>query len=256
MMTTYRLTLQYDGTRYDGWQRQGNTENTIQGRLEQVLSRLCGHRIEIHGAGRTDAGVHALAQIASFRADLSVSPDEIRDYCNRYLPGDIAVLSVEITDPRFHARLNARGKHYAYRLWVSPVPNVFARRYVTPWTGGALNIDAMRAAAALLTGRHDFRAFCSNRRMKKSTVRTIDAITLTANKNEIRFDFYGNGFLYNMVRILVGTLVEIGAGERTIESLETALTSGDRADAGKTMPAQGLTLCEVFYEAGAADADA
>ena len=246
-MNTYRLTIQYDGTRYAGWQRQGNTDDTVQAKLEAVLGKLCGHRIEIHGAGRTDAGVHALAQVASFRAALDEPPEAIRDYCNRYLPQDIAVTAVELAPERFHARLNARGKHYLYRLWTAPVPNVFERRYVTPWEG-TLDLDAMRAAADKLTGTHDFRAFCSNKRMKKSTVRTIDSIAITAHGGEVRFDFRGNGFLYNMVRILVGTLVEIGAGERAPESIDRAFETGDRQDAGRTMPPQGLALAEVYYE--------
>lgn len=245
-MENYKLVIQYDGGRYDGWQRQGNTGNTIQGRLERVLGEMAGHTVEIHAAGRTDAGVHARAQVASFRLDTALPPAGIRDYCNQYLPGDIAVLSCETADPRFHARLNAKAKRYAYRLWVGETPNVFERRYVTPWPG-PLDLAAMRRAAAFLTGTHDFRAFCSNKRYKKSTVRTVYEIGLRQDGDEVRLDFYGNGFLYNMVRILTGTLVEAGMGRRAPEDMPGILDSLDRQRAGMTMPPQGLILEEVQY---------
>ena len=246
-MNNYKLLIQYDGGRYDGWQRQGNTGNTIQGKLEHVLGELAGHRMEIHAAGRTDAGAHARSQAASFRLETALTPQEIRDYCNRYLPEDIAVLSCEIAGERFHARLNARAKRYAYRLWTGETPNVFERRYLTPWPE-PLNLDAMRRAATILTGTHDFRAFCSNKRYKKSTMRTIFEIKIERLGDEVRLDFFGNGFLYNMVRILTGTLVEVGAGQRTPESMAAILESCDRQQAGITMPPQGLILEEVLYE--------
>lgn len=246
-MTNYKLLIQYDGGRYDGWQRQGNTANTIQGKLEHVLGEMAGHRVEIHGAGRTDAGVHARAQAASLRLETALSPSEIRDYCNRYLPGDIAVRSCERADDRFHARLNARAKRYAYRLWTGAVPNVFERRYLTPWTE-PLDLEKMRCAAAFFTGTHDFRAFCSNKRYKKSTVRTIYEIRLERLGDEVRITYFGSGFLYNMARILTGTLAEVGAGRRAPESMAAILESRDRGQAGVTMPPQGLILEEVLYD--------
>lgn len=246
-MTNYKLLIQYDGGRYDGWQRQGNTGNTIQGKLEHVLGEMAGHRVEIHAAGRTDAGVHARAQTASFRLQTTFTPREIRNYCNRYLPDDIAVLSCEAADERFHARLHARAKRYAYRLWTGEAPNVFERRYLTP-RPEPLDLNAMRRAAALLTGTHDFRAFCSNKRYKKSTVRTIFEIKIERLGDEVRLRFFGDGFLYNMVRILTGTLVEVGMGQRSPESMAAILESRDRQQAGITMPPQGLILEEVLYE--------
>lgn len=246
-MTNFKLVIQYDGSRYNGWQRLGNTGNTIQGKIERVLSEMAGHSVEIHGAGRTDAGVHAAGQAASFKIRTDKAPDEIRDYLNRYLPQDIGVLSCEHAQERFHARLNAKSKHYTYRLWCSSVPNVFERRYLTVWEG-PLDVPRMQAAALLLCGTHDFRAFSSvNKRFKKSTVRTIDRIDVRQLGGEIRLDFHGDGFLYHMVRILTGTLVEIGAGKREERSILRALESRDRQDAGITMPPQGLILTKISY---------
>ena len=157
-METFKLTLAYDGSRYDGWQKQGNTGATIQGKLEGVLSLLAGAPVEVQGAGRTDAGVHARGQTASFRMETDLSPVQILAYLNRYLPEDIAVLDCQTAPPRFHARLSAKGKRYLYRLWTSEIPNVFERKYLTPWPY-ALELGDMERAAALLTGTHDFRSF-------------------------------------------------------------------------------------------------
>ena len=242
----YKLTVQYDGSRYDGWQRQGNTDNTIQGKIEEVLSRLTGERVEIHGAGRTDAGVHAEGQVAGVRLSGNRPAAEVMDYLNRYLPEDIAVVDAAQTDERFHARLNAVGKVYRYDLRLGSVPDVFRRKYryrvVEP-----LDVAAMQRAADLLCGRHDYRAFCSNKRYKKSTVRTVTAIDIAVRGADMSITFRGDGFLYNMVRILTGTLLEVGLGERRAEDMPAILASLDRARAGKTAPAQGLTLVEVIY---------
>lgn len=246
-MINFRLTVQYDGRRYNGWQRQGNTDKTIQGKIEQILSRMTGHAVEIHGAGRTDAGVHARAQIASVKITTDKRAADVMAYLNEYLPADIAVTACEEMPKRFHARLNAKGKHYCYRLCDGSVPDVFARGYVCPWPVG-LDINAMRAAAADLVGTHDFRAFSSvNKRFKKSTVRTITALDIERVGQNIRFDIRGTGFLYNMVRIVVGTLVEVGEGKRSAQSMPEILASCDRQMAGVTMPPQGLMLEEVVY---------
>lgn len=246
-MTNFKITIQYDGGRYDGWQKQGNTGNTIQGKLEHVLGEMAGHKVEIHAAGRTDAGVHAYAQIASFKLETTRTPVEIRDYCNRYLPADIAVTACEAVDERFHARLNARAKRYTYRLWTDAVPNVFTRRYVTTWLH-ELDLDAMRRAAALLTGTHDFRAFCANKRYKKSTIRTLYEIKIERMAGEVQISYHGTGFLYNMARILTGTLVEAGMGQRAVEDIPAIIASGDRQSAGITMPPQGLVLETIDYD--------
>ena len=245
-MEHYKITLAYDGSRYDGWQRQGNTDRTIQGKLERVLSRLDEQPVELRGAGRTDAGVHAKGQVADFRLEHSLSPSEVHEYLNHYLPEDIAVLSCESCDPRFHARLSATGKRYVYRIWNSEIPNVFERKFLTAWPQ-ELDLEAMKQGAAHLVGTYDFKAFCANKKFKKSSVRTIYSIDITRIGNEIRFTFEGDGFLYNMVRILTGTLVEIGMGERGANDISAILASLDRTRAGRTMPPQGLILDEVFY---------
>lgn len=244
-----RLLLQYDGSRYDGWQKQGNTDKTIQGKLEQVLEKMCGSPVEVHGSGRTDAGVHALGQTANFHLppDSPVwKPEEVKEYLNQYLPEDIAVLKAETAPDRFHSRLNAVSKTYLYRIETAPKKDVFDRKYVCG-LGRSLDVAAMREAADRLLGTHDFRGFCSLKKFKKSTVRTITAIDICRQGTVIELSFTGNGFLYNMVRILTGTLIEAGLHERNADSVEAALKSKDRADAGYTAPAEGLFLKEVRY---------
>lgn len=242
----YKLTIQYDGSRYDGWQKQGNTTNTIQGKLEGVLSRLVGGPVEVHGAGRTDAGVHALGQTASVKLPGNLPPEQVRDYLNSYLPEDIAVIKVEQAEDRFHARLSAKGKVYRYDIRLGTVGDVFRRKYQYR-VAEQLDVTAMRAAAEILTGTHDFRAFCSNKKYKKSTVRTVSAVDIAVHDADMSITFQGNGFLYNMVRIMTGTLLEVGLGLRRVEEMEEILASQDRTRAGKTAPAQGLTLVQVEY---------
>lgn len=242
----YKLTIQYDGTRYDGWQRLGDSDSTIQGKLETVLSRLTATQVEVHGAGRTDAGVHALGQVASVKLPKGLSPAEVMAYLNQYLPEDIAVVEVQTADERFHARLNAVGKVYRYEIRMGGVPDVFRRKYQYR-VEQPLDLAEMERAAALLTGRHDFRAFCANKRYKKSTVRTVSAIELAVRGADLAITFRGDGFLHHMVRILTGTLLEVGLGQRRAEDMPDILASLDRARAGKTAPAQGLTLVQVIY---------
>ncbi len=245
-MRNFKMILQYEGTRYQGWQRQESTDNTIQGKLETLLGRMCGHVVEIQGSGRTDAGVHAEGQVANAHMETALSTDEIRDYMNRYLPEDIAVIAVEEVPKRFHSRLNAKGKTYCYQVINSEVPRVFARRYAHCYPG-KLNMDAMRTAAAHLCGTHDFAAFTSTKKSKKSTVRTVESIKIEKEGDIIRFTFSGNGFLFHMVRILMGTLLEVGAGERSAEDIPGILESKNRSMAGALVPAKGLTLVEVRY---------
>lgn len=244
----YKAVIQYEGTRYRGWQVQGNTDQTIQGKLETLLGRMAGEPVEVHGSGRTDGGVHAAGQVISFRCKVSMSPQEICGYMNRYLPEDIAVLSVEEAAPRFHARLNAVRKTYVYTIWNSEIPNVFGRRFMTR-IEEPLDVERMREAAGYLCGEHDFLAFSSlnPRRFKKSTVRRLDEIRIEQKEAVIRICFTGDGFLYHMVRILTGTLVEVGLGLRSPEEMDLLLKSGSRADAGRLMPPEGLTLLSVEY---------
>lgn len=244
-MRNLRLEICYDGTRYRGWQRLPGKDDTIQGKLETALSRILEEDIEINGSGRTDAGVHAQGQVANFHCESSMPTEKILQQLRRYLPEDIGIYSCKEVSPRFHARLNAREKTYRYRIWNSQDPCVFERRYVAVMPE-ELNLPAMEEAAKLLLGEHDFSAFCGNAKMKKSTVRTIRAITIKRRGGEIVMDFTGDGFLYNMVRILAGTLVEVGRGERSVQSIPS-LFGGKRADAGFLAPAQGLCLMEVFY---------
>lgn len=245
-MRNFMLTLSYDGSRYHGWQRQGNTENTIQQRLESALSRVLSQPVEISGSGRTDAGAHAKMQVASFKADTSLTADEILDGLRALLPEDIAAHSLSDAPPRFHARLSCTGKTYVYRVQNSPVPNVFERKYMYR-IDEELDLEKMRSAAKLLLGEHDFSAFCSNKRMKRSAVRRVDEIRIEPLGSELRFTVSGNGFLYNMVRIIVGSLLEVGARRMTQEALAAALESKKRENAGPTAPACGLCLYEVRY---------
>lgn len=244
MEVNYKMTLQYDGTRYSGWQRQGNTGHTIQARVEQALTALLGASVEISGSGRTDAGVHALGQVASFHTDVPM-PEDALPRLNALLPGDIAVTRLGPASQRFHARLSAREKTYRYTVWNSPIPDVLGRRfqYQLP---EPLDDEAMTQAARLLLGTHDFAGY-STGRTKKTTVRHLRAIELRREGARLELYFTGNGFLRNMVRILTGTLLEVGLGARTPETVLEPLETCDRQRAGATAPAQGLCLMEVYY---------
>lgn len=244
-MRNLRLDICYDGTRYRGWQRLTGVDNTIQGKLEQTLSRILGEEIEISGSGRTDAGAHAMRQVANFHCENPMGCSEILTQLRRYLPEDIGIYSCKDVQSRFHARLNARSKTYCYRLWNSEDPCVFDMRFVL-LDPRPLDLGKIKEAAGYLLGEHDFSAFCANKKMKKSTVRRIDAITIKRCGNEIRFTFTGNGFLYNMVRIMVGTLLEVGRLERTPQSIP-ALFGAKREQAGALVSASGLCLMEVEY---------
>ena len=244
-MRNLRLELCYDGTRYRGWQRLTGENNTIQGKLEQTLSRILGEEIEVSGSGRTDAGAHAQGQVANFHCESNIPAEEILTQLRRYLPEDIGIYSCKDVQPRFHARLNARRKTYRYRLWNSQMPCVFDRRfvYVDP---RPLDLEKMRQASRYFLGEHDFSAFCANKKMKKSTLRRVDQVDIRRVGQEVQFTFTGNGFLYNMVRIMVGTLLEVGRGERDADSLPS-LFGAKREQAGALVPASGLCLMEVEY---------
>ena len=244
-MRNIRLDICYEGTRYRGWQRLGNSDNTIQGKLEQALSRILTEEIEVSASGRTDAGTHARMQTVSFHCASQMPCDEILESLRRYLPEDIGVYSCRNVSPRFHARLNVKEKTYCYRLWNSEAPCVFDRRFVYR-DSRPVDLEKMQMAASAFVGQHDFSAFCANTKMKKSTVRHISQFSVEQVGNEIRFTVTGNGFLHHMVRIMVGTLLEIGRGEREVDSIP-ALFGEDRADAGELVPACGLCLMEVIY---------
>lgn len=249
MKKNIKLILEYDGSRYDGWQKQGNTDNTIQGKLEAILYKWTGEEIEIHGSGRTDAGVHARGQVANFHVDAKVckAAADAKTYLNRYLPEDIRVLDAEEMPERFHSRLNAVRKTYLYAVETADKKPVFERKYVFG-LGEPLDVAAMRKAAAFLEGEHDFKSFCANKKMKKSTVRCLDSIEIQEHGSQVVFVYTGNGFLYNMVRILTGTLLEVGLGKRRPEEMEMILAAMNREAAGMTAPPDGLFLVNVEYE--------
>lgn len=245
MKKNYKLTISYDGTRYHGWERKTNVD-TIQGKIESVLGILCGGEVNLIGAGRTDAGVHARAMTANVHMDVEKSCEEIRDYLNQYLPEDIAVEEVREASERFHARYNAVGKTYCYTCFDGAVKPVFDRKYYTR-LNGAVNVERMQEAAEYLIGEYDFKSFCGNSKMKKSTVRIVDSIQICRKGGYIYFTFHGNGFLQNMVRILVGTLLEVGKGKLEPEQVKVILESRDRQLAGPTAPPEGLCLMKVDY---------
>lgn len=245
-MRNIRLKVAYEGTRYQGWQKQEAYDNTIQGKLEKLLSRMCEEEIAVQGSGRTDAGVHARGQIVNFHTSCEMSLQEMQQYMKEYLPEDIAVVEISEVAERFHSRLNATGKKYCYRVWNSSISNVFCRRY-THTVEETLDMEAMKRAAAHFLGEHDFKAFTSAKKGKKSTVRRIDAIDIVKEGDLITFTFQGNGFLYHMIRILVGTLLEVGRGERKADTMPDILESKTRENAGALVPGKGLMLEEVYY---------
>ena len=244
-MRNLRLDLCYEGTRYRGWQRLSNTDNTIQNKVETALSRILAEPIEVSASGRTDAGTHALRQTVNFHCNSKMPADEILMSLRRYLPEDIGIYSCKDVSDRFHARLNAKTKTYRYRIWNSEKPCVFERKFVYI-EDEPLDVDAMCATAQVFLGQHDFSAFCVKRSDKKSTVRYIHYFNVERIGDEIVFTVTGNGFLHHMVRIMVGTLVEVGKHQREPDSI-AELFGGKRSESGLLLPACGLCLMEVNY---------
>jgi tRNA pseudouridine38-40 synthase len=245
-MQNIKLLIQYDGTRYNGWQKQGNTANTIQGILAGVISEVCGGEAELIGASRTDAGVHAYAQAANFKTNAKISPEDLKSQVNKRLSGDIRVTDAVLVPPRFHARYNASSKKYLYRIWNRPEANVFERRYACH-IPEPLDITKMRAAAELFLGTHDFRGFSSDKRAKKSTVRTMHSLEINETDGMIEIRFHGDSFLYTMVRIMTGTLIEAGLNKLPLSAIPETFETKKREAAGYTVPPMGLFLVEVLY---------
>lgn len=239
--------LEYDGSRYDGWQRQAGNDNTIQGKLERVLEKMTGTFQEVDGSGRTDAGVHAKGQVANVHLDTEMTKEEVCTYLNQYLPEDIRVLQTAIVPDRFHSRLWAREKTYGYWIDMAQKSPVFQRKYIYT-LGERLDVEAMRQAAKALCGTHDFGSFCTGKSKKKSTVRTLRSVEIISHGTLLEVRVTGDGFLHNMVRILTGTLVEVGQGKREADSMGQLLKESDRRKAGFTAPARGLFLMEVVYD--------
>ncbi|MCL7747695.1 tRNA pseudouridine(38-40) synthase TruA [Halalkalibacter alkaliphilus] len=244
-MNNYKLTIQYDGARYKGWQRLGNTENTIQGKIENVLSEMVGRNIEIIGSSRTDAGVHALAQVANVKLIEKMAESEIQNYLNRYLPQDISVTDVCSVHDRFHARYNAKDKTYLYKIWNESYPNPFMRKH-SLHVEKKLDVEKVREAADYFVGEHDFTAFSNAKSKKKSMVRHIYSIVIEEDAGFITIRIRGNGFLYNMVRKMVGTLIHVGLGEVQPDEIKTMLESNDRSLAGFA-DANGLYLENIGF---------
>lgn len=246
MKKNYKMIIAYDGTRYKGWQSQKNTDVTIQGKLNSVFSKLEGREVEVQASGRTDAGVHAAGQVANVRLSVEKSPQEIQDYVNHYLPEDIGIIQIKEASERFHARLSAVKKTYCYRIFNSSEPNVFGRKWMHTIVE-PLNVERMQEAAVYLEGRHDFVAFCRNPSKKKSTVRTVYRLEVIRKGKEVDIIITGDGFLHNMVRIIAGTLTEVGLGKREPAEVRKVLESGMRENSGMTLPAKGLILQGVEY---------
>ncbi|WP_413375358.1 tRNA pseudouridine(38-40) synthase TruA [Alkalihalobacillus sp. 1P02AB] len=240
-MNNYKLTIQYDGGRYKGWQRLGNGENTIQAKIEHVISEMAGVPIEIIGSGRTDAGVHALAQIANFKMEKQMTEQAVQTYLNKYLPQDIVVSHVELVSDRYHARFHTTEKTYVYKIWNEAYTNPFIRKYSTH-IEESLDLEKMKKAARFFIGEHDFTAFSNAKSNKKTKVREIYSLDITKENGLIEVRISGNGFLYNMVRKIVGTLIEVGLGRIEAEDIPAIIEKKERNQTGRMAEAAGLFL--------------
>jgi len=242
-MKNYKLVLGYDGTDFRGWQRQPDGR-TVQGVLEEAVRKITGKKVVVHGAGRTDAGVHALGQAAGFRGAFKLSDEVLLRALNAVLPEDVRVFSLAEAPPDFHARKSARSKLYRYRIVLSPQPNPLDRRFVLHWPY-PLQVGKMRAAARLFVRTADFTAFSSNR--DRSPVRTVTRSGLRRSGDELVYTIESAGFLRYMVRTIVGTLLEVGRGRIAPAGIEEIFRLKDRSLAGATAAAKGLTLIRVDY---------
>lgn len=245
-MRNLRMVIEYDGTRYKGWQKQKGNVATIQEKVENVLSKMANEEIQVIGCGRTDTGVHAENYIANFHTNSTFTNEDILNYLYEFLPEDIVVKSVTDVNERFHARYNAKAKTYVYTINNGKYRDVFNRKF-TYHTDDELNLNSMIAAADILVGTHDFKSFTSLKSDSKSTVRTINYIDITTKDNIIKIEVNGDGFLLNMVRIIVGTLLEVGKGELKPSDVAKILEAKERAQAGPMAQAKGLCLKEVEY---------
>lgn len=245
-MNNYKLTIQYDGSRYKGWQRLGDTKNTIQGKIEQTLTAIIGQSIEIVGCSRTDAGVHALGQVANFKTETLLDEADFLNQLNHQLPRDICVPAMEHVSDRFHARYKAKEKTYLYKIWNEPISNPFMRKF-SMHVEEKLDVARMRQAGKHFLGTHDFTAYANAKSKKKSMVRTISAIRMDAHDGFIDIRLTGDGFLYNMARKMVGTLIEVGLGAIEVDAIPHILESKQRAQTGRLADACGLYLEHISY---------
>lgn len=245
-MRNIKMIIQYDGSNFKGFQRLKDNDNTIQGKIEDVLSKLSEENIEIVASGRTDMGVHALGQVVNFKTNCTESIEKIQNYLYKYLPESIVVTKIEEVDDRFHSRYNAKSKIYMYRIDNNKYHNPFNRRY-THHLDKKLDIEKMQEASKHLIGEHDFTSFASSRSKKKSHVRTIEYIKIQEKNNLLEIYIKADGFLYNMVRIIVGTLIDAGLHKINPEDVKRILQSKNRVVASDTAPAKGLYLLDVQY---------
>lgn len=247
-VATFGLVIEYDGTEFAGWQVQPDGARTVQGVVAEALTSITGEPATLHGAGRTDAGVHAEGQVAHVALTTRLAPGELRNALGALLPRDVAVRCVVAVPDAFHARRDARSKLYRYRLWTGSARSPLRDR-TSLWVRGALDLGAMQAAAQHVVGTHDFTSFRAAGSAVPTSVRTITRAAVAGTRGaEVTLDFEATGFLRHMVRNLVGTLLEVGRGRRAPESMPALIAARDRGLAGPTAPAQGLTLVCVRYD--------
>ncbi|MEG1255916.1 tRNA pseudouridine(38-40) synthase TruA [Clostridium sp.] len=246
-MRNLKMVIEYDGTRYKGWQKQKDNVATIQDKIEKVLSKMTNEEIQVVGCGRTDTGVHAKNYIANFHTKSTLTNEDIFNYLYEFLPDDIVVKSVTDVHERFHSRYNAKAKTYVYTINNSKHRDVFSRKY-TYHTDAKLNLNAMRAAADILVGTHDFQSFTALKSDSKSTVRTVNFIEIIEDGDMVQIEINGDGFLLNMVRIITGTLLEVGKGALKASDVAKILEQKKRSEAGPMAQAKGLCLKEVEYQ--------
>ena len=245
-MRNIKMTIRYDGSRYKGFQRLKDNDMTIQGKIEDVLSKMANEKIEIIGSGRTDMGVHAYGQVANFKINSSLSIEKIQSYLYEYLPEDIVITKLEEVEDRFHSRYNAKSKVYLYKIYNNKFHDPFLRRYTTH-ISKKLDIELMKEASKYFIGEHDFTSFASSKSKKKSNVRTLYSINIKEDNGLIEIYFEGNGFLYNMVRIMTGALIDVGHKKISPEDIKKMLEEKDRSKSSDTAPAKGLYLYKVSY---------
>lgn len=245
-MRNIKLTIRYDGSRYKGFQRLKDNDMTIQGKIEDVLSKMTNESIEIIGSGRTDMGVHAYGQVANFKTNSNLSIEKMKSYLYEYLPEDIVITNLEEVEDRFHSRYNAKSKVYLYKIYNNKFHDPFLRRYTTH-ISKKLDIELMREASKYFIGEHDFTSFASSKSKKKSNIRTIYSINIKEDNGLIEIYFEGNGFLYNMVRIMTGALIDVGHKKIVPEDIKKMLEEKDRTKSSDTAAAKGLYLYKVSY---------
>ena len=247
-MRNIKAVIQYDGSRYFGFQAQLNPEQlpTVQEALEEAIGGLLKEKTRVYSAGRTDRGVHALGQVVNFYTESLIPVEKLARAINQHLPVDVYIRSVEEVASTFHARKSALGKHYQYRVWNSEEKTVFGNQYFYHYPG-SLDDELMQEACKLLEGTHNYQGFSAAGSTVKSFVRTVYDMNMRRNGDWLTFDVYGNGFLYNMVRIMVGTVLDIGLHRKKVDVIPQVLATQNRHLAGRTAPASGLYLKNVFY---------